>query len=97
MDARPVTFHLSPDETAYLEVCLARRRELLALGDAAADGQVFARCENAAGELARQQAHDLLRDAVARRVASAEKKGHRPGGANAGGCDRAGVRTSGRC
>ena len=34
MDATPtVIFHLPPDEAAFVEVVLARRRELLALAD----------------------------------------------------------------
>ena len=96
MDAIPVTFHLTDDETLYLEVCLARRRELLALSDVAPDGQVLAHCENAVVEMARQQAQGLLSAAVARRVASVEKKGHRPASACVAGYGKAGVRTNAR-
>jgi hypothetical protein len=69
-----VTFELTADEVVYLETCLARRRELLALTDAAAHGKIFAVCENATVEIARQHAHGLLSDAISRRVAQVEKK-----------------------
>lgn len=78
MDAIPVTFHLTADERAYLELCLVRRREFIALSDAAPEGKVLAHCESATVEIARLQAHQLLSDAIARRVANAEKKGRRP-------------------
>lgn len=87
MDAPPsvTTFHLPPDEAAYVEACLARRRELLALADGAPDGHVLARCEAATVEMARDHGHRLLTDALARRVAHAEqKKLDRPGSAGAG-------------
>jgi hypothetical protein len=92
MDAIPVTYHLTTDEMAYVEVCLARRRELLALADDAPDGTVLARCEAATVEIGRQQAHGLLTAAIARRVAAAEKKGPRPDAVGAGGCGGAGGR-----
>jgi hypothetical protein len=94
MDAIPVTFHLTDDERVYVEFCLARRRELLALGDAAPHGKVLARCESATVEIPRQQAHLLLTDAITRRVAAAEKKGHRPESACAVGCGTVGDRMS---
>jgi hypothetical protein len=78
-----VSFQLTSDEIAYLEACLARRRELLALAETATPGKVFAECENATVEIARQYAQGLLTDAVARRVAQAEKKGRRPASAPA--------------
>lgn len=87
---------MTDDETLYLEVCLARRRELLALSDIASDGQVLAQCENAVVAIARQQAQGLLSAAIARRVASVEKKGRRPASAGVAGCGKAGARTNGR-
>jgi len=78
-----VTLQLTTDEVAYLEACLARRRELLALADSATHGKVFAACENATVEISRQYAQGLLSDAVARRVSQAEKKGRRPASAPA--------------
>ena len=96
MDATPVTLHLTADEAVYVELCLARRRELLALSDTAHDGQVLARCENATVDLARRYGHELLTAALARRVAGAEKKGPRPAPVGAGGCGRAAARMSGR-
>jgi dihydroxyacid dehydratase/phosphogluconate dehydratase len=89
MDATPVTFHLTADERVYLELCLVRRRELLALSDVAAEGKVLTQCESATLEISRQQAHLLLRDAIARRVANVEKKAHQPGCVPAAGCDKA--------
>jgi hypothetical protein len=78
MDAIQTTFHLTPDETAYVEACLARRRELMALAATAPDGHVLARCEEATVELARTTGHDLLAAALAGRVAVAEQKKGQP-------------------
>jgi hypothetical protein len=90
------TFHLAPDEAAYVEACLARRRELLALADTAPDGRVLARCEDAAVEAARGYGQRLLADVLARRVARAEqKKSDRPGRAGAVGGDRPADPTTG--
>ena len=89
------TFHLSPDEAAYVEACLARRRELLALADEASDGQVLARCEEAAVEMVRDHGQRLLAAALARRVARAEqKKSGPPGPAGAGARGTRAARTS---
>lgn len=89
MDATPVTFHLTADERVYLELCLVRRREFLALSDAAPEGTVLARCESATVEIARLQAHQLLTDALARRVARAEKTGRWPGPVSVAACGTA--------
>lgn len=97
MDAVAATWTLTPDETAYLEGCLARRRELMALAGTAPDGHVLARCEDAAVDLARQTGHDLLAAALTRRVAAAEqKKAARPGRAGAAGGGTTAARTPGR-
>lgn len=74
------TFHLNPDEAAYVEICLARRRELMALSLDAPDGQVLARCEEAAVEAACQYGHRLLNAALAGRIAVAEEKKSAPPG-----------------
>jgi hypothetical protein len=74
---------VSADELAYVEACLARRRELLALADTAPDGKVLALCEEATVEAARANGQQLLTDALVRRVAEAEKKKGRPGPARA--------------
>ncbi len=98
MDApTPVTtFHLAPDEAAYVEACLARRRELLALADDVPDGRVLARCEEAAVEAARGYGQRLLADALARRVTQAEqKKSARRGRAGAATGDRRAGPTAG--
>ncbi len=94
MDAinNPLTLlSVSADELAYVEACLARRRELLALADTAPDGKVLARCEEAAVEAARTNGQQLLTDALTRRVAEAEKKKGRPDPARAANHGRAAV------
>jgi hypothetical protein len=98
MDAStvPTSFTLTPDEVAFVESCLARRRELLALAGTAPDGRVLAACEEAAVTLARNTGHDLLAAALAGRVAVAEeKKSARPGRAGAAGGGTTGVPTRG--
>jgi hypothetical protein len=88
MDAStvPTVFTLTPDEVAYVEVCLARRRELLALAGTAPDGHVLATCEEAVVVSALKTGHDLLAAALAGRVtATEEKKSARPGRAGAAG------------
>lgn len=98
MDApTPITtFHLAADEAAYVEACLARRRELLALADEAPDGRVLARCEEAAVDAARGIGQQLLVDALARRVAHAEqKKSGQPGRVRVVGGDRPAEPTTG--
>jgi hypothetical protein len=82
MEAQLVTLELTAEERVYVEACLARRRELLALADTAPTGQVLAQCENATVEIARRYAHQLLEDAMARRARGAEKKGPPHGSAN---------------
>ncbi len=90
------TFHLAPDEAAYVEACLARRRELMALADDAPDGRVLACCEEATVDAARGYGQRLLADALARRVAHAEqKKSDRPGRAGAVKGDRPADPTTG--
>ena len=81
MDAttNPLILSVSVEELVYVEACLARRRELLALADTAPDGTVLARCEEAAIEAARTNGQQLLTDALTRRVAEMEKKRGGPG------------------
>ena len=98
MDAIPTTFHLTPDEAAYVEACLVRRRELMTLAATAPDGHVLARCEDAAVALARTTGGDLLTAALAGRAAAAEeKKSARPGPVGVGGGGTTAARTDGRC
>jgi hypothetical protein len=98
MDATPtVFFHLPPDEAAFVEVVLARRRELLALADTAPDGQVLARCEEAAVETARELGRRVLADGLARRIASVEKKVARSGRVRAAAIGTIAAPTTGRC
>ena len=96
MDAVSTTWTLTPDEAAYVEACLTRRRELLTLAGTAPDGHVLARCEEAAVALARQTGHDLLTAALAGRVAAAEqKKSGRSGRVGAAGGGTTGAPTHG--
>jgi hypothetical protein len=77
MDAsrRPTTtFQLDSDEAAFVEACLAQRRELLALALDAPNGQVLAQCEEATVEAAQRYGHSLLTDALAKRITNAEQK-----------------------
>ena len=92
-----ITFQLTTEEAIYVEACLARRRELLSLADSAAHGNVFATCENATVEIARQYAQGLLTAAVTRRVSQAEKKGHRPASASVVRDGKAAESTNGPC
>jgi hypothetical protein len=63
-------------------LALAEEMEQLAL--AAPEGEVFDACEAAVLQKGRELQRQMLGEAVARRVAAAEKKGRRPGCAPAG-------------
>ena len=79
MDA-PSTFpDLTRDEQVFLEACLARRREMIALGRKAASGRVLAECEEAVMPMAQATARELMSAGIEEAVAEAEKKGPRPG------------------
>jgi hypothetical protein len=62
---------------------LAYHEELQALALTAPDGTVIDACEEAVIERGRKLEQDLLADAVARRIESAEKKGRRSGSVRA--------------
>jgi hypothetical protein len=62
---------------------LALTEELNQLALAAPDGKVFDACETAVIKSGREIQQQLLEDAVARRIESAEKKGRRSGLVNA--------------
>jgi hypothetical protein len=79
MDATAFFPQLTADEAAYLEACLVRRRELLALARQAPDGQVLSQCEDAAVELVQASGRELIGAALAEKVADVEKKKGRPG------------------
>ena len=79
MDATPFSPQLTADEAAYLEACLVRRRELLALARNAPDGQVLSHCEDAAVDMVQASGRELIGAALAEKVAEVEKKKGRSG------------------
>jgi hypothetical protein len=66
---------LTVEETAYLEACLARRREMIALALKSPDGQILAACEEAAFDMAQVTARELLSAGIDSAIAEVEKKG----------------------
>ena len=69
------TFECTEAQAAVLRRTLALQEELEQLALSAPDGTVFDACEAAVLDRGRDLQRDLLTDAVARRVAAAEKKG----------------------
>jgi hypothetical protein len=74
-----ITLEIPADSEALVRRLLALHEELAALALAAPDGTVFDACEAAVVDKGRDLNARLLADAVARRVAAAEKKGRRCG------------------
>ena len=74
---------LSVEETAFLEACLARRREMIAIARKSPNGQILATCEEAALGMAQATASELLAAGIDTAIAEVEKKGGRRGRANA--------------
>jgi hypothetical protein len=97
MDA-PFPFQdVTSDERTFLEACLARRREMAALGRKATAGRVLAECEEAVVEMAQTTARELLAVGIGEAVAAVEKKGGRPGCAGAAVGGTIAAPTGGRC
>ena len=70
------TFHAEDElEAAALEQALAMVRELKQLADAAPDGQVLSRVEQAAVDRGRRFTRDRLQDVLNAQAADLEKKG----------------------
>lgn len=69
------TFECTDAQAAVLRRTLALQEELEHLALTAPDGTVFDACEAAVLDRGRDLQRDLLTDAVARRVAAAEKRG----------------------
>lgn len=65
---------LTTEETAYLEACLARRRELIALALKSPSGQILGACEEAVVEMAQKTACELLSAGIDSAIADVEKK-----------------------
>ena len=86
------TFHAEDElEAAAMEQARAMVRELRQLADAAPDGHVLARVEEATVALGRRFVRDRLQDVLNAQAADLEKKGGADGTAPAAG----GVRTTG--
>ena len=69
------TFECTEAQAVVLRRTLALQEELEQLALTAPDGTVFDACEAAVIDRGRDLQRDLLTDAVARRVAAAEKRG----------------------
>jgi hypothetical protein len=74
---------LTTEETAYLEACLARHREMIALSGKSPSGQILAVCEEAAVDMAKATACELLSAGINSAIAEVEKKGVTHGRASA--------------
>jgi hypothetical protein len=83
MSAQTAFSELTAEETAYLEACLARRREMIALARRSGNGHVLATCEEAAVGMAQTTACELLAAGIDTAIAEVEKKGGRRGRARA--------------
>lgn len=79
----PTALDIPPDRVALVRRVLALADELDRLALAAPDGTVLDACETAVLAGGRDLQRDMLHDAVARRVESAEKRGHRSAPATA--------------
>jgi hypothetical protein len=72
-----ITIEIPAASEALVRQLLALHEELQALALSAADGTVLDACEAAVVPKGRDLTKNLLADAVARRIESAEKRGHR--------------------
>jgi hypothetical protein len=86
-----VMIEVDPQHEGIVRRALALAEELEQLALTAPDGQVVDACEGAVLEKGRLFQSQVLAEAVARRIAAAEKKGRRSAPAPAGG----GKRTAG--
>jgi hypothetical protein len=80
-----ITIEIPADSEPLVRRLLALHEELAQLALAAPDGTVLDACETAVLEKGRDLSARLLADAVAQRVAAAEKKGRRSAPAPAAG------------
>jgi hypothetical protein len=72
-----ITIEIDPQHEALVLRTLALAQELEQLALTAPDGSVFDTCETAVVQQGRKLQRQMLAEAVARRVADAEKKGRR--------------------
>jgi hypothetical protein len=75
--SQTVTIEIPAASEALVRQLLALHEELQALALSAADGTVLDACEAAVVPKGRELTKNLLADAVARRIAAAEKRGRR--------------------
>jgi len=78
-----VTIEIPAASEALVRQCLSLHEELQALALAAPDGTVLDACEEAVIPKGRELTANILSDAVARRIESAEKGGRRSAFASA--------------
>jgi hypothetical protein len=78
-----VMIEVDPKHETVVRRALAMAEEMEQLALTAPDGTVFDACEDAVIEKGRTFQAYVLSDAVARRIETAEKKGHRSVSANA--------------
>ena len=72
-----VTIEIPAESEVLVRQFLALNEELQALAQSAPDGTVLDACESAILKKGRELNKQLLTDAVARRIETAEKRGHR--------------------
>ena len=87
-----VTIEIPAGSEVLVRQLLALHEELQALALSAPDGTVLDACETAVVPKGRDLTRQLLADAVARRIETAEKKGPRSASVPAVGPKRTGVR-----
>lgn len=75
--SQTVTLEIPAASEALVRQLLALHEELQALALCAADGTVLDACEAAVVPKGRELTKNLLANAVARRIETAEKRGHR--------------------
>ena len=90
-----VTIEVDVKDEVFFRRVLAMREEMEQLALTAADGSVFDACEEAVIEKGRRLQSQMLGEAVARRIETAEKKGRRSDIAPAVDRKRTKVRKSG--
>ena len=88
--ASTVTIEIPAASEALVRQLLALHEELEALALSAPDGTVLEACETAAIPKGRDLTKQILEDAVARRIESAEKRGRRSARVRAAGPRRTG-------
>ena len=78
-----VTIEVDPKHEAIVRRALAMAEEMEQLALTAPDGAVFEACEDAVVEKGRKLQGQVLGEAVARRIETAEKRGRRSASARA--------------